>query len=329
MRDELNRILTEYEAATRQPFTNHPLADFIRNDAPAAMIRALGNEAHGLTPRGSAGMSKWSDSPWIGVLDPLVTSTTQSGYYIVYLFPRAMSHVVLSLQLGTTALREELGIVAARAALRRLTTLVRQRVPEYANAFTTEIDLQPASSDNRAASYELGHAFGRVYGRNLPTDDVLAIDLAHLVQLYRMMTFRGGLDALRADDRPTSQLEAAGYQDYSGEEDRRRIRYHTRIERNRQLAAAAKRVHGYACQACGLTVEKQYGPIGKLYIEAHHLIPLADLPSDHAVRLDPRNDFDVLCANCHRMIHRPDAPRSLQDFRTLIAEQTVGGKGEQ
>jgi 5-methylcytosine-specific restriction protein A len=48
------------------------------------------------------------------------------------------------------------------------------------------------------------------------------------------------------------------------------------------------------------------------------LVPLVDLPRDIPVSLDARSDFAVLCANCHRMIHRSDAPKDLADFRKII-----------
>jgi len=42
-----------------------------------------------------------------------------------------------------------------------------------------------------------------------------------------------------------------------------------------------------------------------------------------AVTYDVAADFAVLCANCHRMIHRTDDPRNLSLFRAnLTATKT-------
>ncbi len=85
----------------------------------------------------------------------------------------------------------------------------------------------------------------------------------------------------------------------------------------------AKKVHGYVCQVCGFDFEAVYGPIGHRYTEAHHLTPLSELPEDTPVALDPREDFAVLCANCHRMMHRKDGPKNLADIRALARVRTI------
>ena len=56
------------------------------------------------------------------------------------------------------------------------------------------------------------------------------------------------------------------------------------------------------CEVCAFDYERRYGDRGKGFIEAHHLRALADLPREGApIRLE---DLILLCANCHRMIHR-------------------------
>ncbi len=321
MRDQLAHILATYPSASRRAFTNHPLAHFIRHDAAEAVRVGLGDEAQGFLVRASAGMGQWSDSPFLALLDPIVTSTPQDGYYIAYLFSRSMDGVALSLQLGATATRAQLGNERAVEVLRRLATAIRTRVPEYTRHFSdAPINLQPASKSSRAAFYEAGHAFGVTYGHNLPAESVLLGDLRAMARLYRLLTFRGGLDPTgeAMNDFADAREADEAYTGYTGAEDLRRLRYHRRIERNRKLSAEAKKIHGPVCAACGFDFETTYGAIGKGYIEAHHLTPLSELPRDRQVPLDPRRDFTVLCANCHRMIHRKDAPRSVHELRTLV-----------
>jgi HNH endonuclease len=52
-------------------------------------------------------------------------------------------------------------------------------------------------------------------------------------------------------------------------------------------------------------------------IEAHHLIPLSQLKGKR-VALDPKNDVAVLCANCHRMVHRSGYVSDVDLFRQQI-----------
>lgn len=67
-----------------------------------------------------------------------------------------------------------------------------------------------------------------------------------------------------------------------------------------------------ACEVCGFDFEKTYGERGRGYIEVHHVTPL-HISGEVKTRLE---DLVLLCANCHRMIHRtgwiqPEELRSL------------------
>lgn len=79
---------------------------------------------------------------------------------------------------------------------------------------------------------------------------------------------------------------------------------------------------GTICQACGLDVGQRYGPIGKGYIEAHHLQPISTLQEGIAVTYNVSSDFAVLCANYHRTIHRTDDPGDVASFVNLSAIPT-------
>jgi 5-methylcytosine-specific restriction protein A len=135
-----------------------------------------------------------------------------------------------------------------------------------------------------------------------------------LSTLYRRLTARGGVDTFTDE----TQNQRSASQETIIE--RRRYRLHRKIDRNSRAGEAAKRVHGYKCQTCGFDFETVYGPLGERYIEAHHLTPLAQLPEDEPVPQDPDTDFAVLCANCHRMIHRKGAPETVDELRALLAE---------
>jgi len=55
-----------------------------------------------------------------------------------------------------------------------------------------------------------------------------------------------------------------------------------------------------ACEACGFDFEQRYGERGRGYIEVHHRRPLY-ATGTVTTKLA---DLALLCANCHRMIHR-------------------------
>lgn len=92
-------------------------------------------------------------------------------------------------------------------------------------------------------------------------------------------------------------------------------RKHRSVERNRGLREAALRIHGHDCQACGFSFEETYGLRGVGFAEVHHLMPFSSLRG-RTVMTNPATDLAILCANCHRMVHRgEDAPLAIEKLR--------------
>lgn len=80
---------------------------------------------------------------------------------------------------------------------------------------------------------------------------------------------------------------------------------HRRRERDPRLRARKLRRnaadgHDLNCEVCGFNFSVTYGETGNGYIEVHHIRPLHD-SGPTTTRLD---DLALLCANCHRVIHR-------------------------
>jgi 5-methylcytosine-specific restriction protein A len=83
-------------------------------------------------------------------------------------------------------------------------------------------------------------------------------------------------------------------------------RLHRARERSSKLRALAKMralsLHGrLACLACGFDFAAVYGAIGDGFIECHHTRPVSELAPGAITRVE---DLALLCANCHRMVHR-------------------------
>ncbi len=170
------------------------------------------------------------------------------------------------------------------------------------------IELAATSTSSLGALYEQGAICSIYYAKNqLPPNEQLSSDLLRFLDLYLALVSR--------ETRLFEQADAEEDEVGLGEEDIRTLREHKRIERNKKLAARAKKIHGHKCKACGFDFEKNYGVLGKGFIEAHHLTPLS-LLKGQKVMLDPKVDFSVLCANCHRMIHRSELVDKVEEFRT-------------
>jgi predicted HNH restriction endonuclease len=63
---------------------------------------------------------------------------------------------------------------------------------------------------------------------------------------------------------------------------------------------------------CGFSFAETYGNWGEGFIEVHHLRAI----SEGRRKTDPSMDLAVLCANCHRMIHRKrDIALTLEELK--------------
>src|SRR5262249_38408999 len=128
-RDALQRILSEYrKAVTDSKYSGgHPIVQTFEEASRA--LAAIGS----VVPRNikvvpSVGKGNWASVPWISMLDPRETDTTQKGVYIVYLFRGDMSGVYATLNQGVTELRE-LSASVQNQELSRRADAIRLRVP--------------------------------------------------------------------------------------------------------------------------------------------------------------------------------------------------------
>lgn len=294
---------------------DHPLAQFITGDAEKAVSEALGEVGAGLLVKGSPGQGNWAAVPWISVFDPAITTTATRGYYVVYLFHADQPLVHLSLNQGTTTVREEFG-ARAREILKDRADLMRKRVADFATALPIDaIDL--GSKERLPGDYVAGHALGIRYTLEaLPDEAALRVNLQTIVRAYKALTFRGGLDA--DVETQTEVADEFGLPSSTTVTETRKYAYHRKVERNRTATKKAKEFHGTRCQACDLSFPERYGELGEGFIEAHHLKPISSLEEGVTVHYDVATDFAVLCSNCHRMIHRAVDPSDLNKFREMV-----------
>lgn len=95
--------------------------------------------------------------------------------------------------------------------------------------------------------------------------------------------------------------------------------------RNRKLADAVKKLRNYTCEACGFNFLQKYGKHGQAFAECHHKNPLSERPEELWTKAvtTTLNDVAVLCANCHRMIHKARVAMSVEKLRDIIAAAEV------
>lgn len=97
---------------------------------------------------------------------------------------------------------------------------------------------------------------------------------------------------------------------------------HVRRERSpkvRKLLLDARRPDGFRCEICSLSRPDLEVSMQEAMFEAHHLIPLAEAGE----RKTKLADLALLCACCHRLVHRVMILRSgwvsLSEARAMVA----------
>lgn len=111
--------------------------------------------------------------------------------------------------------------------------------------------------------------------------------------------------------------------DYGAPEGRLLLRSHLARERSRKLRkqkidSVRKAGRSLACEVCDFDFEQRYGERGKGYIECHHVVPLHQA-GEGRTKL---SDLALICANCHRMIHRKAPWPTPAELRAMLASRT-------
>ena len=96
-------------------------------------------------------------------------------------------------------------------------------------------------------------------------------------------------------------------------------------ERNPEVIKLAKErfliKHGkFFCEVCGFDFKENYGEIGEGYIEGHHTKPVSAMGETDQTMVE---DIALVCANCHRMLHRKRPWLSINDLKGLLIRNPV------
>lgn len=106
--------------------------------------------------------------------------------------------------------------------------------------------------------------------------------------------------------------------DIADEEGRRHLRTHIQRERSSRIVVAFKRqLKEFKCCVCSIDFEDVYGTLGKGFIEAHHVKPVATMEPSEKTEI---SDLVPVCSNCHRMLHRKSPPLEWKELKRLVTE---------
>jgi hypothetical protein len=136
---------------------------------------------------------------------------------------------------------------------------------------------------------------------------------------------KAAFDSRQGELAPTIKelLEAdphLGMKDLGSPEGRLLIKNHLVRERNPALVKKKKRAvlsttGTLACEVCRFDFSAKYGELGRGFAECHHLTPLALLAKTRATKLE---DLAIVCANCHRMLHRGIPWKTIAELKDIL-----------
>lgn len=162
-------------------------------------------------------------------------------------------------------------------------------------------------------------------------------------EFFFLMKINSEVTAFLGDKRPPQGNQALGIwkddlefvdedegESIYGVEGRRVFRMHRKLERNKSLIKkkkdlTLKQKGRLACEVCGFDFEVAYGSLGRGFCEVHHITPLSSLTGEVCTKLD---DLAVLCANCHRAIHRSNPMLSISQLTAVFRQKDLDAASE-
>lgn len=119
---------------------------------------------------------------------------------------------------------------------------------------------------------------------------------------------------------PTDEVELALDEEEEFAEGRLLTQLHKRRERNPSIVRRKKKkvletTGSLACEVCNFEFRLRYGSLGEGFAECHHRKPLSELAESKNTRME---DLAIVCANCHRMLHRARPWKTVEELRLMI-----------
>lgn len=173
--DCLQKVMNEYIAAKRENFGSHALGNYVRKEIPKNFKGLSFFDESNYTITGSVGQGNWAFVPWIAIMNNKVTSSTQRGYYIVYLFSEDMKSVYLTIAQGVTESSKE-EMIKTKEDIHRLI---------HPTSRIQKDDQIYLGTSSMAKKYAFSTAAYIRYGKeNMPDEEQLEADLKEMIHLY-------------------------------------------------------------------------------------------------------------------------------------------------
>lgn len=312
-------VFDNYTEFYNNPAENINIKKTLKYDIPYEMNTILQLDPKKYLITGSYGVGNPTETPWIAIFDKSITVSAQHGFYVVILFRKDMQGFYLSLNQGTTYLRNKFKGFKPVQKMKEVATKLENALSLHTvNGSISEINL--ASIQQNAKAYQAANIQAKYYARNaFPSNEELAIDVQDMLEnLEEIKNFIGirTLDQVIDDLIYQEEINDVKFQEdvLISPPAKTIIAPHPVLSktmsspntekylRDSKIAKEALTLADYACEADPTHLTFISPITGKNFVEAHHLIPISN-QGIYSYSLDVPGNIISLCPNCHREIH--------------------------
>ncbi|MEC3248194.1 DUF3578 domain-containing protein [Bacillus cereus] len=175
LREKFLTVLNEYLQARTERFAGHKMGSFVRNEMTTEITRLSFIDHSQYVVTGSVGQGNWAAVPWLAIMNKDITTSTQRGYYIVYLFSEDMERLYLTLAQGVTETTKE--------EMQKIKEEIREQI--HMSQKVKKDDEIFLGTSSKAKGYANSTAAYIAYDANkMPSEKELVEDLEEMLRYY-------------------------------------------------------------------------------------------------------------------------------------------------
>ncbi|SCB99177.1 MrcB family domain-containing protein [Bacillus mycoides] len=175
LREKFLMVMNEYLKARTERFAGHKMGSVVRHEMTTEITRLPFINHNQYVVTGSVGQGNWAAVPWLAIMNKEITTSTQRGYYIVYLFSEDMERLYLTLAQGVTETTKE--------EMQKIKEEIREQI-HMSQKVKKDDDIFLGTSP-KAKGYSNSTAAYIAYDVNeMPSETELVEDLEEMLRYY-------------------------------------------------------------------------------------------------------------------------------------------------
>ncbi|WP_163262249.1 MrcB family domain-containing protein [Bacillus paranthracis] len=175
LREKFLTVMDEYLKARTERFAGHKMGSVVRHEMTTEITRLPFIDHNQYVVTGSVGQGNWAAVPWLAIMNKEITTSTQRGYYIVYLFSEDMERLYLTLAQGVTE--------TAKEDMQKIKEEIREQI--HMSQKVKKDDEIFLGTSPKAKGYANSTAAYIAYDANkMPSEKELVEDLEEMLRYY-------------------------------------------------------------------------------------------------------------------------------------------------